>query len=49
MGVYTVVLLVQTEGAWKKIYRVAQKECNTFDHQFQRNQGLNQISECSNE
>ena len=29
------------------LYRVAQKECNTFDHQFQRNQGLNQISECS--
>ena len=31
------------------LYRVAQKECNTFDHQFQRNQGLNQSSECSNQ
>ena len=28
------------------LYRVAQKECNTYDHLFQRNQGLNQINEC---
>ena len=25
---------------------VAQKECNTYDHYFQRNQGLDHISEC---
>ena len=30
-------------GEMNMVYRVAQKECNTFDHQFQRNQGLNQI------
>ena len=30
------------------IYRVAQKEHNTYDHYFQRNQGLNQIIECIN-
>ena len=33
---------------YKQQYMVAQKECNTFDHQFQRNQGLDQISECIN-
>ena len=30
------------------LYGVAQKELNTYNHLFQRNQGLDQISECIN-
>ena len=32
----------------RSLILVAQKERNTYDHLFQRNQGLDQINECIN-
>ena len=33
-------------SSFRLLYRVSQKERNTYDHSFHRNRGLNQTNEC---